>query len=200
MPDDFELPFPQYRCPTCAIDLPLTEARIVVTCAEHHAEQPVDFTVREAEAPDRGAIELICERAIGETEVDIFGKTHDVMDGSNFVAEADGELAGLLSTAVIGGELAIVMLSVYPRYQGRNVGTALLDAADTYAAGRGLSAVRAAVTNDDIPLLSFYQRHGFAIYDVAVGEVADRLGSAVPGFSAIPMRDEIRLRRPVCER
>lgn len=200
MHDDFELPFPQYRCPTCGKDLPLTEARIVVTCAEHHVGGPGAFSVREAEAGDRAAIELICDRALGETEVDVFGRTHDVLDGANLIAVADGELAGLLSVTPVGGELAVVLLSVYPNYQGMGVGTALLGAADDYGAKRSLPAMRAAVTNDDIPLLSFYQRNGFTIYEVAVGEVADRLGSAVPGFSEIPVRDEIRLRRPICER
>jgi len=31
-----------------------------------------------------------------------------------------------------------------------------------------------------------------------VGEVADKFGSATPGFSSIPVRDEIRMRRAVC--
>ena len=91
-----------------------------------------------------------------------------------------------------------MLLSVYPDFQGKGVGGALLVAADEFAAKRGLSFLRAAVTNDDIPQIYFYQRHGFAIYEVAVGEVADRFGSATPGFSGIPVRDEIRLRRAVC--
>ena len=91
-----------------------------------------------------------------------------------------------------------MLLSVYPDYQGKGVASTLLAAADKLAAERGLSFLRAAVTNDDIPQLYFYQRHGFAIYEVAVGEVADRFGSASPGFSGIPVRDEIRLRRAVC--
>ena len=44
-------------------------------------------------------------------------------------------------------------------------------AADSIPAPRGLSFLRVAVTNDDIPQLYFYQRHGFAIYEVGVGEM-----------------------------
>jgi GNAT superfamily N-acetyltransferase len=94
----------------------------------------------------------------------------------------------------------VVLTSVYPDHQGTGVGAALIDAANELAVERGLPSVRVAVTNDDVPLLYFYQRHGFAIYQVAVGEAADRFGSASPGFSAIPVRDEIRLRRNACAR
>ena len=198
MDDAFELPFPQYRCPTCGKDLPLGEARMTVTCAAHMQPEPVDFEVRKAADKDRAEIELLCERALGETDVDVFGRTFDVLSGVNLLAVSDGALVGLLSLAIDHGEASVVLLSVYPDFQGKGVGGALLTAADEFAAKRGLSFLRAAVTNDDIPQIYFYQRHGFAIYEVAVGEVADRFGSATPGFSGIPVRDEIRLRRAVC--
>jgi ribosomal protein S18 acetylase RimI-like enzyme len=195
--DDFELPFPQYRCTTCNTDLPLNEAWLAVTCGNHDRAERIAFDVRVATDDDRSDIELICERASGETELDIFGRTFDVLAGQNIVAVADGELLGVLSLAVVGGEANVILLSVYPDFQGKGVATALLEAADVLAAKRGLDYLRAAVTNDDIPQLYFYQRHGFAIYEVAVGEVADRFGSVSPGFSAIPVRDELRLRRAV---
>ena len=199
MNDEFELPFPQYRCPTCGKDLPLGEARMSVTCAAHVRSEAVDFTVRKAADADEDAIELLCERALGETDVDVFGSTFDVLAGVNLVAIAADELVGLLSLAIVNGEVAIVLLSVYPDFQGKGVATALLGAADKLAAERGLGFLRVAVTNDDIPQLYFYQRHGFAIYEVGVGDVADRFGSASAGFSGIPVRDELRLRRAVCE-
>jgi ribosomal protein S18 acetylase RimI-like enzyme len=198
MNDEFELPFPQYRCLSCGRDLPLGEARLTVTCAAHVRSESVDFEVRRATDADEDAIELLCERALGETDVDVFGGTFDVLAGVNLVAVAGGEVVGLLSLAIVKGEVTIVLLSVYPDYQGKGVATALLAAADGLAAERNLSFLRAAITNDDIPQLYFYQRHGFAIYEVAVGEVADRFGSASAGFSGIPVRDELRLRRAVC--
>lgn len=198
MNDAFELPFPQYRCPECGKDLPLGEARMSVTCASHAQSEPAEFKVRKATDADRNDIALLCERALGETDVDVFGRTFDVLSGVNLIAEANGALVGLLSVAIDRGELAVVLLSVYPDFQGKRVGATLLSAADRFAAKRGLGFMRVAVTNDDIPQLYFYQRHGFAIYEAAVGEIADRFGSATPGFSGIPVRDEIRLRRAVC--
>ena len=171
---------------------------MTVTCASHMERSTVEFQVRKAGDADSDAIALLCERALGETDVDVFGKTFDVLSGINLIAEVGGKLVGLLALAIDRGELAVVLLSVYPDHQGTGVGGALLTAADAFAAKRGLSFMRVATTNDDIPLIYFYQRHGFSIYEVAVGEVADRFGSATPGFSGIPVRDEVRLRRAVC--
>ena len=198
MVDELDLPYPHYRCPTCGKDLPPNEARMTVTCAEHQPRDSVAFTVRAALPADRHGIEEICDQALGETEIDVFDRTFDVLSGDNLIAEADGTLAGLLSTAVCEGDLVVVLLSVYPQHQGQGVGAALLRAAVDLARDRGLPSVRAAVSNDDIPLLYFYQRHGFVLYEVALGALADRAGAAVAGFSGIPSRDEVRVRRPVC--
>lgn len=197
MPEPFDLPFPHYRCPTCLKDLPLGEARLMVTCADHTDRGRPDYSVRRGTDSDRAEIETICDRALGETIVDAFGKTFDVLTSVNFVAELDGQMMGLLSLVLLEGEASVIFLSVYPEHQGTGAGSELLKAASAFASERGLSFVRVTTTNDDIPLLYFYQRHGFTIYEVAVGEVADRFGSATPGFSSIPVRDEIRLRRPV---
>lgn len=198
--DNVEVPFPQYLCPVDGRALPLAEARMSVTCAEHQPRgEHVAFSVREAHEDDRHAIEEICDRAWGETDIDVFGQTFDVLASVNLIAvDADDDLVGLISCTVHGGDLAVVMYSVYPEFQGRGVGSALLDAAVALAASRSLSAVKAAVSNDDLPLLYFYQRHGFAIAEIVPGLLADKLGYAGVGFAGIPIRDEIRLKRPVC--
>lgn len=197
--DDVEVPYPQYLCPVDGKELPLAEARMSVTCAEHQPRgDALGFTVREAHPGDRHAIEEICDRAWGETEIDVFGRTFDVLACDNIVAVDGDDLLGLISCAVHGGELVVVMYSVYPHFQGRGVGSQLLDAAAALAASRSLTSVRAAVSNDDLPLLYFYQRHSFSITEVATGLLADKLGYAGVGFAGIPIRDEIRLRRSVC--
>ena len=200
MEDHIDAPYPQYLCPVDGRELPLAEARMSVTCAEHQPRSTATaFTVREAVAADKHAIEEICDRAWGETEIDVFGRTFDVLACDNLVAlDESGELIGLIACAVNGGELAVVMYSVYPQAQGRGVGSALLLAAEESARARSLPAIKAAVSNDDLPLRYFYQRHGFAITEIVAGLLADRLGYAGVGFAGIPIRDEIRLRQSVC--
>lgn len=198
--DHVEVPYPHYLCPVDGRELPLAEARMSVTCTEHQPRsRKLRFSVREAVAADRHAIEEICDRAWGETEVDVFGRTFDVLSCDNLIATgAGGALLGLISCAVHGGELAVVMYSVYPRSQGRGIGSALLDGAAKMASSRSLGSMKAAVSNDDLPLLYFFQRHGFSITEIVAGLLADKLGYAGVGFAGIPIRDEIRLRRPVC--
>ncbi len=196
--DEFELPYPQYRCPQCGRDLPLNEARMTITCAEHQTDDDLSFVVRQARKADKGAIEEICDRALGEVEVDAFGRTFDILRGTNLIAEVDGKLGGLLSLAIDHGEIVVVLMTVYPDFQGHGVGSALLRAADAYGREHGIQTMRVGVSNDDIPLLYFYQRHNFAIYDIAVGKLVDDSGTVVAGFSGIPSRDEIRMRRVLC--
>jgi ribosomal protein S18 acetylase RimI-like enzyme len=198
-PGDVEAPYPQYRCPVDGEDLPLTEARITVTCERHRPhEEPPAFVVREATAGDRHAIELICDRVWGETDIDCFGKTFDVLVGQNLVADVGDELAGLISLAVDGGEQAIVMLSVYPQFQGAGIGGALVREAVARAASTGLPFIKVATTNDDVPAFYFYQRLGFVVYEIDCGTVVDHHGEVLSGFAGIPIRDEIRLRRSAC--
>jgi ribosomal protein S18 acetylase RimI-like enzyme len=199
--ENVEVPFPKYLCPVDGRALPLAEARMSVTCAEHQPRsEKVGFSVREAAPADRRAIEEICDRAWGETEIDVFGRTFDVLACDNLIAVDESDaLIGLISCTVHGGDLTVVMYSVYPESQGRGVGSALLDAAAVLAAERMLPFMKAAVSNDDLPLLYFYQRHGFAIAEIVPGLLSDKLGYAGVGFAGIPIRDEIRLRRPVCD-
>lgn len=196
--EDRKVPYAQHHCPVCDKELPLTEARMTITCTDHTVDgRRVEFEVRDATAADRQAIEAICDQAWGETDIDSFGTTFDVLTSENIVAVSDEGLLGLICLTVLEGELAVVLLSVYPSFQGAGVGTALLRAAFERARIKDLPFVRAAISNDDIPSLYFYSRLGFVVYDVAIGQIADLIGSAPPGFAGIPIRDEIRLRRPV---
>src|SRR5450759_860659 len=197
--DDMEVPYPHYLCPVCGKELPLTQARMMVTCAEHRPDdEPVAFAVRDALPSDRHAIEEICDRVWGETDLEAFGHVFDVLSCVNVVAEADGRLAGMISLAIDRGEQAVVMLSVYPEFQGGGIGAALLKAAEERARRAKLPGVKVATTNDDIPALYFYQRHGFVIYEIGCGVVVAHHGAVLPGFAGIPVRDEVRLRLPVC--
>lgn len=199
MNDVPQAPYPQYRCALCGKELPLTDARLAVMCGDHRTgAEDIEVSVRPAVPADRHDIEDICDQALGETEVDAFGRSFDVLEQENLIALFDGRLAGLVSLAVHEGDLAVVLLSVYPGFQGHGVGRTLISAAVDLASTRGLPAVKAAISNDDVPSFSFYQRHDFVIDSVAKGLLADRYGSAEPGFSGILVRDEIRLRRSVC--
>lgn len=193
---------PRYCCPTCLEDLPPGEARLTITCAKHVVEGAhYEFAAREARAEDRRAVEEICEQARGETEVDTLGATFDVLSSDNIVAvDGKGRLTGLVSTRAHEGEEALVLLAVHAGLRGRGIGTALVEAAVERAEERGMPFMRVGVSNDDIPSLYFYQRLGFFLTEVAAGALSDPTGSVDEGFAGIPVRDEIRLRRPLTPR
>ena len=54
----------------------------------------------------------------------------------------------------------------------------------------------AATSNDNLPSLYFYQRHGFRIFEVAPDAFAMHLKDpATVGFAGLPVRDEIRMEK-----
>ncbi|MBV9952593.1 MAG: GNAT family N-acetyltransferase [Acidimicrobiia bacterium] len=83
--------------------------------------------------------------------------------GDALVAEVDGTVAGFMVMEVLDGAAHVEELSVHPDHQGTGLGTALLDAAAGWAAGRGLATVTL-TTYRDVPWnRPFYERRGFAV-------------------------------------
>jgi ribosomal protein S18 acetylase RimI-like enzyme len=56
-----------------------------------------------------------------------------------------------------------------------------------------LGRILVATSNDDLPALALYQRHGFRILEIIPGRIAEDHGGEFPGFAGIPVRDEVRL-------
>jgi ribosomal protein S18 acetylase RimI-like enzyme len=130
-----------------------------------------------------------------ETAVDCFDRQYDVLSCPAFVACDGQRVVGLASYALERDldALVLVVLSVLPEAQGRGGGRALLDAVRGEALRQDLARLLVATTNDDLPALALYQRYGFRLAELMSGRVADHHGSELPGFSGIPIRDEIRL-------
>lgn len=109
------------------------------------------LAIRPATAADREQIEALAHYFWGETEVECFEKTYEVLDLPAHVAcDGDG-VVGVVSYAAEGDALNLVMLNVLPEYQGRGAGRGLLAAAEGVARARGLERVVVATTNDDLP-------------------------------------------------
>ncbi|MCG3128376.1 MAG: hypothetical protein CHACPFDD_03264 [Phycisphaerae bacterium] len=117
-----------------------------------------------------------------------------------FVAFHDDQPVGLVTIAALpGGEYEVVTLSA--AVENRRVGTALLDAAVNYARECGARRLSLTTSNDNLRALGFYQRRGWRLVRVWVGEV-DRcrlLKPGIPrmGMNRIPLHDEIELEFPL---
>jgi len=182
----------QYRDPHSGQYACLTHSRLQVT-AQGRADGAAPPAVRPAEAADRAAIAALAHYFWGEVEVECFAQRYDVRDLPAFVACDGDQIVGLLSYAIKGDALNLVMLNVLPDWQGRGAGRALVAAVEALARAQGVTRLIVATSNDDLPALYFYQRCGFSLSGLAAGRLVEHHGGEEPGFAGLPVRDEIQL-------
>jgi ribosomal protein S18 acetylase RimI-like enzyme len=113
------------------------------------------------------------------------------------VAEADGERAGLATYEVTDRDCELVSLDALTI--GAGIGSALVEAVANVASAAGCTRLRVITTNDNLPALRLYQRHGFVLAAVHPGAVdlARRRKPQISatGHAGIPIRDELELVR-----
>jgi ribosomal protein S18 acetylase RimI-like enzyme len=124
------------------------------------------------------------------------GERLDALDLPGLVAEEGGVKLGVLFYRLDGEDCELFALLAAGQQQG--VGTALVDALVTRAAGR--KRIWVVTTNDNLRALRFYQRRGFSLCALrpgAVDETRRRLKPGIPvtGDDGIPKRDELELER-----
>jgi GNAT superfamily N-acetyltransferase len=91
---------------------------------------------------------------------------------TRFAAEVDGQVAGLVGSGPgeLAGTAALTSLWVDPRFRGRGLGTALIEAVVEWARGQDLSQVLLWVAEGNKHAEALYQRNGF----VRTGVVIDQ--------------------------
>jgi GNAT superfamily N-acetyltransferase len=113
------------------------------------------------------------------------------------VAEADGERAGLATYLIEDGDCEL--MSIDALTVGGGIGGALIEALADSARAAGCTRLLVITTNDNLPALRLYQRHGFVLTAVRLDEVAAsrRRKPELPatGHAGIPIRDELELER-----
>ena len=113
------------------------------------------------------------------------------------VAEADGEPAGLATYLIEDDACELVTLDALT--VGGGIGGALVEATTDAARAAGCTRLRVITTNDNLPALRLYQRHGFVLADARLDEIefTRRRKPQIPatGHAGIPIRDELELER-----
>jgi ribosomal protein S18 acetylase RimI-like enzyme len=84
-----------------------------------------------------------------------------VRSGMTWVAEADGDIVGLLVLVVHPDHLLLENVAVVPSAQRRGVGTRLLALAEDQARARGLDEIRLYTNEAMTENLAYYARHGY---------------------------------------
>jgi N-acetylglutamate synthase-like GNAT family acetyltransferase len=116
--------------------------------------------------------------------------------GSVLVARLDGEILGCLQLLDPreDAEIEIAILAVAEDYQGRGLGTALVERAVAEARNLGLHTVRVGTSSADISNLRFYQRRGFRM--LAIERDAFTPADGYPEgieTDGLPLRDRVWL-------
>jgi GNAT superfamily N-acetyltransferase len=155
------------------------------------------IAVRERREADRSAVEaFLAERH--SARVARLGRLENPLDHPGLIAERDGSLAGVVTYVLGADECEILTLHASERWRG--VGTALVEAVERLAAGRGCRRLWVLTTNDNVDALRFYQRRGFRLAQLHPGAVdrsRERLKPELPevGDHGIPIRDELVLEK-----
>lgn len=194
---------PQYYCPLRDRFINIREADLLVVSAEAKVDLPkpgepvaqANIVLRRAYDEEHEEVLEICRYFWDETKFHCFEQVFDVTHCINVLALAEGEIAGLLSYKKLDDTQVIVVLNVYPEYQGQGIGRLLLKEAMQQARKQECGTVKVATSNDDLPALCFYQKLGFVLEELRPGLIAEHHGDELSGFAGIPVRDEIRLTR-----
>ena len=155
--------------------------------------------VRAAEPADRDRV----DRFLGDHNAAIVARLDQLVDARRlpaFLAEDDGEIAGVATYIVGDTDCEVLTLHATQPWQG--AGTALLREVEQFAAEHGCTRLWLITTNDNVDALRFYQRRGFRFAKVHPGAVdASRLtlkpGIPEVGEYGIPIRDEIELEKAI---
>jgi ribosomal protein S18 acetylase RimI-like enzyme len=153
-------------------------------------------TVRALRDDERAWATGVIEESWGEVVI-TGGRAHHPARLPALVAEAGEERAGLATYLVHDGDCELVTLDALTI--GRGVGGALVEAVAQAARAAGAKRVHLVTTNDNLPALRLYQRHGFVLAELRAGEIeaTRRSKPSIPptGHAGIPIRDELVLQR-----
>lgn len=147
---------------------------------------------------DTATLEQWLTERWGEGGVVSRGRVHTASGLLALAAYDTGEaLVGLVSFCIEGDSCEVVTLDT--SVSGKGIGTALLSAAEAAARAAGCQRLWLITTNDNLPALRFYQRHGWRLCALHANALAEsrRLKLAIPeiGLDGIPLRDELELER-----
>jgi catechol 2,3-dioxygenase-like lactoylglutathione lyase family enzyme/L-amino acid N-acyltransferase YncA len=156
-----------------------------------------DVRVRPLRDDERAWAAATLRERWGADEVVGGGRVHRLAELPTLVAEADGEHAGLATYAIDRGDCELVTLDNLTA--GGGIGGPLVDAVVEAARAAGARRVWLITTNDNLPALRVYQRHGFTLAALRPGAVdaarARKPQIPLTGHAGIPIRDELELER-----
>ena len=177
--------------PTCGNDV-----HVRIVCAKCIHTQTSEYKVQQASCDDVEVLEELVKLFWGDPIQLMFNQTFRVAQEPAITAKKDGNIIGFISYNDFRKNAVLIMaLGILPGFQGCGIGRTLVEQVENYAKSQGKQQLLVVTSNDNLPALAFYQRHGFQLFEVAPNVIAEKLGGQKPGFARIPIRDELRLRK-----
>ena len=150
-------------------------------------------TIRATSPEDHTAVVDLLTRRWTSPDILIEGEMIDASRLPGFVAEDEGEIAGLVTLIKRETDWEILTLDSLSRWSG--VGTLLLNAVVGSAVEQGIRRLMIRTSNDNLDAFRFYQRRGFRLFKLVPGAIDEerKLKPEIPvtGEYGIPIRDEV---------
>ena len=184
------------RCSRCGKFVDWEQARLQIVCeCRPKIELPPVF-VRAQEDGDRLRVRDLFISDFGHLTIVAFGEEMHADQEETLVAVMHDDIAGALAWRQHAGALHMVALATDPMWQRSGVAGHLIAEAELIARRLQLPRIITATSNDNLPSLYFFQRHGYRV--TAVVPDAFALHSKTPqapGFGGIAVLDEIQLQK-----
>jgi GNAT superfamily N-acetyltransferase len=173
-------------------------ARLQIVCDCRNQLELPPVLVRQATPEHVERIQELFISDFGHVTIVAFGEVMHADRELALVAEMKDDVAGALAYRRMGDALHVVALATDPMWQRSGVGGYLLAEAELLARRDGCTRILTATSNDNLPSLYFFQRHGFRLTEVSPDAFAQHLSVRnMPGFAGIPVRDEVRMEKRI---
>ena len=150
------------------------------------------------EADHDNVVDLLTKRWTSPLQL-LDGEMVDASRLPGFIAEEDGEIAGLVTVIKRDEEWEILTLDSLKGQSG--TGTLLLNALIGDAVEHGIKRVTVRTSNDNLDAFRFYQRRGFRLEGVNPGVIDEerKMKPEIPmtGEYGIPIHDEVLFARKI---
>jgi len=154
-----------------------------------------EIVIRPKTLEDARWIEQLLVKKWGAKTIVSRGLLHDATGVPAFIAEIDGERAGLATYRF--DENQCELLTLNSEKENHGIGTALIDAVRSAAKEKKCTRFWLITSNDNLHAVGFYQKRGFALSCIHRNamQLSRKIKPSIPeiGIDGIPIRDEIEM-------
>ncbi len=187
-----------YKCSVCGRLMCGEHIKLRTVCPSCVSKKSLNYSINKVTSEEeKKEIRGMVKRFWGEPQQLTFDKDLPAAELPAYVTKSENNIIGFVSYAEMEDAFLIVALGVLPKYQGVGVGRSLVEKVEVEAKKLRKNRLLVATSNDDLPALAFYQSLGFQIYEVKTGVIVEKHGGVLKGVGGLPIRDELRLRKPV---